>query len=251
MARRLEGKVALVTGGTTGIGLGAAQALVAEGAKVFITGRRQAELDAAVKTLGDNAVGIRGDVTKLSDLDDLFAQIERAAGHLDVVFANAGGGTMSPLGAITEQHYSDTFDRNVKGVVFTVQKALPLLKDGSAIILTGSTAGVKGTAAFSMYSASKAAVRNFARSWLIDLKDRRIRVNVVSPGPIRTTGLAELAGEDKGAQDGLLGYLASLVPGGRLGEPLEVGKAVAFLASDDSSFVNGVELFVDGGIAQV
>ena len=251
MANRLQGKVALVTGGTSGIGLGAAQALVAEGAKVFITGRRQPELDAAVKTLGDHCVGIRSDVTQLSDLDALYAQIGRVAGHLDIVFANAGGGTMSPLGAITEEHYADTFDRNVKGVVFTVQKALPLLRNGGSIILTGSTAGVKGTPAFSMYSASKAAVRNFARSWLLDLKDRGIRVNVVSPGPIHTTGLAELGGDSKEAQDGLLGYLASLVPGGRLGLPSEVGQCVVFLASDESAFVNGTELFVDGGLAQV
>lgn len=251
MTNRLDRKVALVTGGTSGIGLASAQALANEGAKVFITGRRQAELDAAVKAIGRGAVGIRGDVTNLDGLDRLFAQIKEAAGHLDVVYANAGGGTMAPLGAITEEHYDDTFDRNVKGVVFTVQKALPLLTQGASIILTGSTAGVKGTPAFSIYSASKAAVRNFARSWLLDLKDRGIRINVISPGPIRTTGLAELAGDSKAAQDGLLGYLASQVPMARLGEPEEVGKAVVFLASAESSFINGAELFVDGGIAQI
>jgi NAD(P)-dependent dehydrogenase (short-subunit alcohol dehydrogenase family) len=251
MTNRLERKVALVTGGTSGIGLASAQALAGEGAKVFITGRRQGELDAAVSSIGNGAVGIRSDVTKLDDLDNLFAQIKEIAGSLDVIFANAGGGSMSPLGAISEEHYGDTFDRNVKGVLFTVQKALPLLNNGASIILTGSTAGVKGTPAFSVYSASKAAVRNFARSWMLDLKDRGIRVNVVSPGPIRTTGLAELAGESKEAQEGLLGYLASQVPAGRLGEPGEVGKAVVFLASTESSFVNGTELFVDGGIAQI
>jgi len=251
MANRLNGKVVLVTGGTSGIGFGAAQALAAEGARVIITGRRQAELDAAAQAIGDGCIGIRSDVTKLADLDALFDQIQRISGHLDAVFANAGGGTMLPLGEITEQHYADTFDRNVKGVVFTVQKALPLLKDGGSIILTGSTAGSKGTASFSMYSASKAAVRNFARSWVLDLKERKIRVNVVSPGPIRTAGLADLAGDSKEAQEGLLGYLASLVPSGRLGEPSEVGQAVVFLASDQSSFINGAELFVDGGLAQV
>ncbi|MGO4381671.1 SDR family oxidoreductase [Pseudoduganella sp. RAF53_2] len=250
-SNRLEGKVALVTGGTSGIGLASAQALASEGATVFITGRRPAELDAAVKAIGNGAVGIRSDVTKLDELDQLFAQIKEAAGRLDVVHVNAGGGTMAPMGQISEEHFDDTFDRNVKGVVFTVQKALPLLTQGASIILTGSTAGAKGTAAFSVYSASKAAVRNFARSWLLDLKDRGIRINVVSPGPIRTTGLAELAGESKEAQAGLLDYLASQVPVGRLGEPEEVGKAVVFLASSESSFVNGAELFVDGGVAQI
>ena len=251
MTNRLEGKVVLVTGGTSGIGLASAQALANEGAKVFITGRRQAELDAAVKAIGNGAIGVRSDVTKLADLDALFAQIKQIAGHLNVVFANAGGGSMTPIGSISEEHYDETFNRNVKGVVFTVQKALPLLNQGASIILTGSTAGIKGTSAFSVYSASKAAVRNFARSWLLDLKDRNIRINVVSPGPIRTNALAELAGESKEAQEGLLGYLASQVPLGRLGEPEEVGQAVVFLASDESSFVNGAELFVDGGVAQV
>jgi NAD(P)-dependent dehydrogenase (short-subunit alcohol dehydrogenase family) len=251
MTNRLEGKVALVTGGTSGIGLAAAKAFAAEGAKVFITGRRQAELDAAVRSIGGSAVGVRGDVTKPADLDNLFAHIEKAAGRLDVVYANAGSGTMAPLGAITEEHFDATFDGNVKGVVFTVQKALSLMTAGASIILTGSTAGVKGTAAFSIYSASKAAVRNLARSWLLDLKDRGIRINVVSPGPIRTAGLAGLAGDSKEAQDGLLGYLASQVPVGRLGEPEEVAKAAVFLASAESGFVNGAELFVDGGIAQI
>ena len=251
MTHRLEGKVALVTGGTSGIGLASARALAEEGATVYITGRRQAELDAAVKAIGPRGRGVRSDATKMAELDALFAQIKQQAGHLDVLFANAGGGSMVPLGAITEEHFDETFNRNVKAVLFTVQKALPLLVDGASIILTGSTAGSKGTPAFSVYSATKAAVRNFARNWVLDLKDRRIRVNVVSPGPIRTTGLVELAGDNKEQQDGLLAYLASLVPMGRVGEPAEVGKAVVFLASNDSSFVNGAELFVDGGVAQV
>lgn len=251
MINRLEGKVALVTGGTSGIGLASARALAEEGATVYITGRRQAELDAAVKAIGPRGRGVRSDATKMAELDALFAQIRQQAGHLDVLFANAGGGTMVPLGAITEEHFDETFNRNVKAVLFTVQKALPLLVDSASIILTGSTAGSKGTPAFSVYSATKAAVRNFARNWALDLKDRRIRVNVVSPGPIRTTGLVELAGDNKEQQDGLLAYLASLVPMGRVGEPAEVGKAVVFLASNDSSFVNGAELFVDGGVAQV
>ena len=251
MTNRLEGRVALVTGGTSGIGLASARAMAEEGATVYITGRRQAELDAAVKAIGPRGRGVRSDATKMAELDALFAQIKQQAGHLDVLFANAGGGTMVPLGAITEEHFDETFNRNVKAVLFTVQKALPLLVDGASIILTGSTAGSTGTPAFSVYSATKAAVRNFARNWVLDLKDRRIRVNVVSPGPIRTTGLVELAGDNKEQQDGLLAYLASLVPMGRVGEPAEVGKAVVFLASNDSSFVNGAELFVDGGVAQV
>ncbi|MGJ7511178.1 SDR family NAD(P)-dependent oxidoreductase [Variovorax sp. GT1P44] len=250
MTTKLEGKIALVTGGTTGIGLASAQALAAEGAKVFITGRRQAELDAAVASIGKGAVGVRSDASKLADLDRLYAEIKQKAGRLDVLFANAGGGDMLPLSEVTEQHYDQIFDRNVKGVLFTVQKALPLLVDGSSVILTASTTSVKGTAAFSVYSASKAAVRNFARSWVLDLKDRGIRVNAISPGPVRTPGLVELA-PSKEAQDGLLGYLASLVPMGRLGDPAEIGRAVVFLASSDSSFVNGAELFVDGGMAQV
>ncbi len=250
MTKKLERKVALVTGGTSGIGLASAQALALEGAKVFITGRRQPELDAAVQRIGHGAVGVRGDASNLADLDSLYAQIQAQAGRLDVLFANAGGGDMLPLGAITEEHYDQTFDRNVKGVLFTVQKALPLLVDGASVILAGSTTSSMGTAAFSVYSASKAAVRNFARSWILDLKDRGIRVNTLSPGPIRTPGLVELA-PTQAEQDGLLAYLASQVPMGRVGEPAEIGRAVVFLASSDASFVNGIELFVDGGMAQV
>lgn len=249
MNKPLDGKIALVTGGSTGIGLGAALELVAQGARVFITGRRQAELDAAVGALGPAATAIRADASVLADLDAVYAQIAKNAGRLDILLANAGGGDMLPLGAITEEHFDRIFGTNVRGVLFTVQKALPLLNDGASVILTSSTAGIQGTAAFSVYSASKAAVRNFARSWALDLKDRRIRVNAVSPGPIRTPGLGGLVPDE--ARQGLFDALASQIPLGRLGEPQEVGKAIAFLASDAASFVNGIELFVDGGMAQV
>jgi len=251
MNTRLNGKIALVTGGTSGIGFASAMELANEGAKVYVTGRRQAELDAAVKAIGRGAVGIRGDVTRSDDLRALADTIRTNDGHLDILFANAGGGTMAPLGEITEQHFDDTFNRNVKALVFTVQTMLPLMQAGGSIVLTGSIAGSKGTTAFSIYSASKAAVRSLARSWMLDLKERKIRVNVVSPGSTRTVGLAELGGESKEAQDVLLDYLTSLVPMGRLGEPAEIAKVVAFLASDDSSFINGAELFADGGQAQI
>ncbi|KRG40089.1 oxidoreductase [Stenotrophomonas panacihumi] len=249
MSTRFNGKIALVTGGTTGIGLAAASHLASLGAQVFITGRRQAELDAAVATIGPQATGIRADASVAADLDAVYARIAQQAGKLDILFANAGGGDMLPLGAITEEHFDRIFGTNVRGVLFTVQKALPLLVDGAAIILTGSTVSIQGTANFSVYSASKAAVRNFARSWALDLKDRRIRVNVVSPGPIRTPGLGGLVPDD--ARQGLYDHLAAQVPLARLGEPEEVAQAVAFLASDDASFINGIELFVDGGMAQV
>ncbi|MBF7981342.1 MULTISPECIES: glucose 1-dehydrogenase [Rahnella] len=249
MTTPLNGKIALVTGGTSGIGLGTAKELAEQGAQVFITGRRQAELDAAVAEIGAAATGIRADASVLADLDAVYAQIAKTAGRLDILFANAGGGDMQPLGGITEEHFDRIFGTNVRGVLFTVQKALPLLTDGASIILTGSTTSVLGTASFSVYSASKAAVRNFARSWALDLKDRGIRVNVVSPGPIRTPGLGDLVPEEH--RQGLFDALAAQVPLGRLGEPKEIGKTVAFLASDAASFINGVELFVDGGMAQV
>jgi len=249
MNSSLQGKIALVTGGSSGIGLASARELAARGAKVFVTGRRQAEFKTAIAAIGASAVAIRADASKLDELDRVYAQIAREAGHLDIVFANAGGGDMLPLGSITEEHFDRIFGTNVRGVLFTVQKALPLLKDGGSIILMGSTTSLKGTANFSVYSASKAAVRNFARSWLLDLKPRRIRVNVVSPGPIATPGLAGLVPPEH--KDGLFAQLASVVPMGRLGEPEEIAKAVAFLASDDAAFINGIELFVDGGTAQI
>ncbi|WP_334181407.1 SDR family NAD(P)-dependent oxidoreductase [Novosphingobium sp.] len=251
MSQRLGGKIALITGATSGIGLATAKIFAGEGAKVFITGRRQDVLDKAVAEIGGDVTGIRADSANMADLDSLFAQIKTEAGRIDVLYTAAGGGSMLPLGQITEEQVDDTFDRNVKGVIFTVQKALPLMGKGGSIILTGSTAGTEGTAAFSVYSASKAAVRNLARSWALDLKDSGIRVNVVSPGATRTPGLVELAGEDEAAQQGLLDYLASRIPLGRVGEAEEIGKAVLFLASDDASFVNGAELFADGGQAQV
>lgn len=249
MDKQLNGKIALVTGGSSGIGFAAAEELVAQGARVFITGRRQAELDAAVAKLGASATALRADASVLSDLDAVYAQIAKSAGKLDILFANAGGGDMAPLGAITEEHFDSIFGTNVRGVLFTVQKALPLLTNGASVILTSSTTSIQGTAAFSVYSASKAAVRNFARSWALDLKDRGIRVNAISPGPIRTPGLGGLVPDE--ARQGLFDFLAAQVPLGRLGEPQEIGKAVAFLASDAASFVNGIELFVDGGMAQV
>lgn len=249
MSKQLDGKIALVTGGTSGIGLATAQVLAAQGAQVFITGRRQAELDAAVDAIGAAATGIRADASKLAELDAVYAQIAKQAGRLDILFANAGGGDMQPLGAISEEHFDRIFGTNVRGVVFTVQKALPLLVDGASVILTGSTTSVKGTASFSVYSASKAAVRNFARSWALDLKDRGIRVNVVSPGPVRTPGLGDLVPDEH--RQGLFDALAAQVPLGRLGEPEEIGKVVAFLSSDAASFINGAELFVDGGMAQI
>ncbi len=250
MSKKLEGKVAVVTGGTSGIGLAAAKRFAAEGAHVFITGRRQPELDAAVKEIGKSATGVRGDVSNLADIDRLYDAVGQQKRPIDVLFANAGGGEFAPLGAITEEHFDRTFAVNVKGVLFTVQKALPLLRDGSSIILTGSTTGTMGSPAFSVYSATKAAIRNFARNWILDLKERRIRVNTLSPGPIDTPGLHDLGGSEEQARQ-MKAHLVSTVPLGRLGTPDEIAKAAVFLASDDSSFVNGIELFVDGGMAQI
>ncbi|MFK0333441.1 SDR family NAD(P)-dependent oxidoreductase [Rhizobium sp. NPDC090275] len=251
MTKRLENKIAVVTGATSGIGLSTAKLFAAEGARVYITGRRKDALDKAVAEIGHGAVGVQADSSNNADLDKLFAQVKAEQGGLDALVVNAGGGSMLPLGQITEEQVDDTFGRNVKAVIFTVQKALPLLGKGSSVVLTGSTAGTEGTAAFSVYSASKAAVRNLARSWALDLKGTGIRVNVVSPGATRTPGLVELAGDDKEQQQGLLDYLASRIPLGRVGESEEIAKATLFLASDDASFVNGAELFADGGQAQV
>ena len=250
MAGKLEGKVALVTGGSSGIGLATAQLFVKEGAHVYITGRRQRELDEAVKTMGPNVTGVQADVSNAADLDRLYAQIKQEKGRLDTIFANAGGGSFLPLGAITEQQYYETFDTNVKGVIFTVQKALPLVQAAGTIVLNASIAGSKGMGAFSVYAASKAAVRNLARGWATDLKDRKIRVNAISPGVIVTPGY-KIAGMTDEQIQGFAAQMATSIPLGRTGEADEIAKAVLFLASDDSSFVNAAELVVDGGMTQV
>jgi len=247
---KLEGKIALVTGGNSGIGLATAKQFVNEGAYVFITGRRDPELGAAVKEIGRNVSGVQGDVSNLDDLDRLFVQIKREKGKLDIVFANAGVARFARLGTITEEFYDSIFNINVKGLLFTVQKALPLLPDGASIILNSSIVGSKGLSMNSVYSATKAAVRSFARTWTTDLKDRRIRVNAVSPGSIDTPGLSDLLGSSETGQQRLQ-MIRNTVPLGRLGTPDEIAKAVVFLASDDSSYVTGIELFVDGGFAQV
>lgn len=251
MSLKLAQKVAVVTGASTGIGLAIAKRFVSEGAKVYITGRRQAELDAAVQAIGGDVESARVDSANLEQVQALFDSIKQKHGKLDVLVANAGGGSLVPLGQITEEHFDDTFSRNVKGTLFTVQAALPLLGQGSSVILTGSTAASGGTEAFSVYAASKAAVRAFARNWILDLKGRGIRVNTLSPGPVKTPGLVELAGTDPDQQQGLLDHFASLIPMGRVGDPDEIAKAAVFLASEDSSFVTGIELFVDGGIRQI
>ena len=246
---KLEGRIALITGGNSGIGLATAKRFVSEGAYVFITGRREKELAAAVKEIGSNITAVQGDVSNLADLDRLFDRIKREKNRLDIVFANAGWARQADLGQITEELYNTIFNINVKGVLFTVQKALPLMPDGSSIILNASIVGTKGLPTNSVYSATKAALRSFARTWTTDLKHRRIRVNAVSPGVIDTTpGLAELIASGKAGKEGLS---LNAIPLGRLGTPDEIAKAAVFLASDDSSYVTGVELFVDGGFAQV
>jgi NAD(P)-dependent dehydrogenase (short-subunit alcohol dehydrogenase family) len=247
---KLDGKIALITGGNSGIGLATAKQFVNEGAYVFITGRRDAELAAAVKEIGRDVTGVQGDVSNLDDLDRLFAQIKREKSKLDIVFANAGVARSASLGKITEELYDSIFNINVKGLLFTVQKALPLLPDGASIILNASIVASKGFSSNSVYSATKAALRSFARTWTTDLKDRRIRVNAVSPGFIETPGLSKLlASSETGEQRSKM--IPSSVPLGRLGRPEEIAKAVVFLASDDSSYIAGTELFVDGGFAQV
>jgi NAD(P)-dependent dehydrogenase (short-subunit alcohol dehydrogenase family) len=250
MSKKLEGKVALVTGGSSGIGLATAKRFVAEGAHVYITGRRAEELQAAVRELGRNATAVQADVSKSGDLDRLYGQITKEKRRLDTIFANAGGGGFLPLGAITEEQYQETFDTNVNGVIFTVQKALGLLRDGSTIVLNASTAASQGMGAFSVYAASKAAVRNLARGWATDLKDRRIRVNAISPGVIVTPGYKKAGLTDEQIR-GFAAQMAATIPLGRTGEPDEIAKAVVFLASDDSSFVNAAELVADGGMTQV
>ena len=251
MTDRLDGKIALITGATTGIGLATAKLFAAEGAHVYITGRRLDVLQRAAAEIGGNVTGIQADSSSSADLDRVYAQIAAEAGRIDVLYANAGGGAMLPLGQITEAHVDDIFGRNVKAVIFTVQKALPLLVQGSSIILAGSSASIEGAAAFSVYSASKAAVRNLARSWILDLKGTGIRVNVLSPGAIRTPFLLEFAGDDVAQQQGMLEFLGTRIPLGRVGEPEEIARAALFLASDDASFINGAEIFADGGQAQV
>jgi NAD(P)-dependent dehydrogenase (short-subunit alcohol dehydrogenase family) len=247
---KLDGKITLITGGSSGIGLATAKRFVNEGAYVFITGRRDAELAAAVKEVGHDVTGVRGDVSNLSDLDRLFEQIRREKGKLDIAFANAGIARYAHFGEISEELYDSIFDVNVKGLLFTVQKALPLMPDGASIILNASIVGSKGLASNSVYSATKAAIRSFARTWTTDLKNRHIRVNAVSPGTIDTPGLGELlASSQVGEQRRKM--ISTSIPLGRLGTPDEIAKAVVFLASDDSSYVAAVELFVDGGFAQV
>jgi NAD(P)-dependent dehydrogenase (short-subunit alcohol dehydrogenase family) len=249
--KRLNGKVALITGGTSGLGFATAKRFVEEGATVYITGRRKAELDTAVSKIGSNVVGVQGDISSVEDLDALYAQIKRERGALDVLFANAGIGSFAPLGEITQEQISKTFDVNVKGTIFTVQKALPLLKDGSSIILAASTAASDGTAACSVYGASKAAIRSFARGWTSDLKSRRIRVNVISPGVVPTEGYNTSLGMTAEQVCQFADQMATTIPLGRVGRPEEIANAVLFLASDESSYITGVELFVDGGLNQV
>ena len=244
MAGKLDSKIAVVTGGSAGIGLGTAKRFVEEGAEVFITGRRQRELDKAVADIGSNVTAIRADTTNPSDIERLYEVVEAKAGHIDIVFANAGFYELCAFGEITEEHFDRTFNTNVRGLLFTVQKALPLLSRGSSVILTGSIASVRGIPSMSVYEGTKAAVRAFARGWILDLKSRDIRINVLSPGHIQTPGFSILMDEAKQAS------LISHIPLNRLGEPDDVASAAVFLASSDSKYVTGIELFVDGGVSQ-
>jgi NAD(P)-dependent dehydrogenase (short-subunit alcohol dehydrogenase family) len=242
---KLEGKVAVITGATSGLALASAKLFVEEGAYVFITGRRQAQLDAAVKEIGQNTTGVQGDAANLADLDRLYETVKAKKGSIDILFASAGIGEFNvPLGSVTERNFDDTFNTNVRGTLFAVQKALPLFRSGGSIILTGSIASIKGFPGLSVYNASKAAVRSFARSWTSDLKDRKIRVNVLSPGTIDT---GVFVGVPKEVKD----QFVSLIPMGRIGQPREIATAALFLASEDASFITGIELFVDGGTAQI
>ena len=251
MAQRLEGKVAVITGGSSGIGLATAKLFVAEGAYVFITGRRQSELDEAVGQIGGNVTSIQGDVSKSSDLDRLYGAVREQKGKLDIVFANAGIGEFARLGEISEEHFDKQFNINVKGLLFTIQKALPLLVPGASIVLNASIAGTSGTSALSVYGATKAAVRSFARTWCVDLKERRVRVNAISPGVTPTPGYNNSLGMSQEQVDEWVRNAIGIIPLGRAGTTDEIAKAVLFLASEESSYVNGIELFVDGGLAQI
>jgi NAD(P)-dependent dehydrogenase (short-subunit alcohol dehydrogenase family) len=248
---KLAGKVAAITGGSSGIGLATAKRFVSEGAYVFITGRRKTELDAAVREIGSNVTGVQSDVAKLEDLDKLYAAVKEQKGKLDIVFANAGTGEFAPLGQITENHFDKQFAVNVKGLLFTVQKALPLMRSGGAIVLNASIVSITGSPAFSVYSATKAAVRSFARTWSVDLKEQQIRVNAISPGVVPTPGYNTSLGMTQEQVDQFVQSQIGNIPLGRAGTTDEIAKAVLFLASDDSSYVNGIELFVDGGLAQI
>jgi NAD(P)-dependent dehydrogenase (short-subunit alcohol dehydrogenase family) len=251
MSQKLSGKIAAITGGSSGIGLATAKRFVSEGAFVFIMGRRKAELDAAVREVGNNVTGVQGDVAKLDDLDKLYAAVKEQKGKLDVVFANAGTGEFAPLGQITETHFDKQFAVNVKGLLFTVQKALPLMRPGGAIVLNASIVSITGSPAFSVYSATKAAVRSFARTWSVDLKEQQLRVNAISPGVIPTPGYSTSLGMTQEQVDQFVRSQIGNIPLGRPGTTDEIAKAVLFLACDDSSYVNGIELFVDGGLAQI
>lgn len=251
MNERLAGKVAVITGGSSGIGLATAKLFVNEGAYVFITGRRKNELDAAVKEVGRDVTGVQGDVSQLADIDKLYASVKKEKAKVDIVFANAGIGEFAPLGQITEDHFDKQFDVNVKGLLFTVQKALPLVPPGGSIVLNASIVATKGNQAFSVYSATKAAVRSFARTWCVDLKDRKIRVNAISPGVVPTPGYNNSLGMTHEQVDQFVQGSINAIPLGRPGTTDEIAKAVLFLASEDSSYVNGIELFVDGGLAQI
>jgi len=251
MTKKLEGKTAVITGGTEGIGFATAKLFVKEGAYVFITGRRQKELDEAVKAIGSNVSGIQGDVAKLADLDRLYATVRQQKGHIDILFANAGTGQFAALGAVTEEHFDKTFNANVKGLLFTVQKALPLLRDGSSIILNASIVASTGASAFSVYSASKAAVRSFARTFTSDLKDRKIRVNAISPGVIPSPGYRNSLGMTEEQVKQYTDSVVGSIPLGRTGTLDEIAKAVSFLASDESSYITGIELVVDGGMTEI
>ncbi len=241
---KLEGKIAVITAATSGMALATAKLFVEEGAYVFITGRRQDKLDEAVKAIGKNVTGVQGDAANLDDLDRLYEIVKKEKGRIDILFASAGRGEFAKIGEVTEEHFDTTFDLNVRGTLFTVQKALPLFSDGGSIFLNGSIASIKGFPAFGVYAASKAAVRSFARTWLNDLKERKIRVNILSPGTIDTPILDPLGPDAKA-------YFATLIPRGEIGRPEEIASVALFLASSDSSFVNGIELFVDGGSAQI